>query len=308
VASGSRALGAVVIVALSAGAAVAQTRGRAATLKVTGAAPGAVVSVDGIRHGRVDAGGAKQIDTIPPGHHTVVVRQTGFADSTDAVVLVAGRTAVVTPKRVPIKDAAVIAYQRATDLALDGKSEDAAHAYRSAIDARGRPYPEAQIGLARALLDLKRSEEATAAVASAISADPRNVEAHSVLGNVLRERGLYDEAAAEYRKAIAIAPTRAPEAHTGLALVLDEKGDHAHAVEEYRKAIAQNQDADPVLYQLLGNSLEQIDRRKDAIAAYERFLALAPSHTLAPAVRSIVKRLREDRPTDEGDVNPYAPK
>jgi cytochrome c-type biogenesis protein CcmH/NrfG len=299
----------VAVVVATAGVAAAQSR-TAAVLRVTGAAPGAAVYVDGIRHGRADAKGTLEVRTIPPGRRSVLVRQTGFVDFTQAVAFAAGRPAVVTPKRVPLDDDAELAFQRGEDLALSGKNGDAVPAYLEAIRLRGRPYPQAQIGLSRAYVVIKKTEEATAAAAAAVDALPKSVEAHTVLGTALRERGLYDEAADEYRRAIALAPDRSPEPHTGLAVVLAEQGNHAAAVAEYRKALAQNQDAEPVIYQLLGTSLERIDRPKEAIAAYERFLALAPSHALAPAVRSIVERLRSSAGTqeDEGDVNPYAPK
>src|SRR6185436_16381301 len=97
---------------------------------------------------------------------------------------------------------------------------------------------------------------------------------------------------------------------TGLGLTLAELGRNEEAATALRKGIAQNGDAEPLLYQLLGSELERLDRRKEAVAAYERFLALAPEHALAPAVRSIVERLQNDQTRgtaeDDADVNPYA--
>jgi tetratricopeptide (TPR) repeat protein len=155
---------------------------------------------------------------------------------------------------------------------------------------------------------MKRFEEAATAASEVLEANPKDVEARTVLATAYRERGYYEEAAAEYRKAIASAPGEAHEAHTGLAIVLEELGDTAGAVEELQQGIAQNLDAEPILYQLLGAYLERLDRREEAVAAYSRFLELAPSHSLAPAVRSILDRLRVDETEEEeGDVNPYAP-
>jgi tetratricopeptide (TPR) repeat protein len=289
--------------------AAGQTKGRAATLKVTGAEPLSFVIVDGIRHGRTDARGSRVVATIPAGRHSVVVRQPGFADFSQTVTFAAGRTANVTPKRVPTTDPSELAFQRAEALAADGKNADAAAAYQEAVATRGAPYVAAQIGLARALLAARKTDEATTAITAAIDANARNAEAHAVLGNVLRERGLPEDAAAEYRKAISLAGGSSPEGHTGLAIVYDEHGDREKAVAEFRTAIAQNQDAEPVLYQLLGGTLEHLDRKKEAVAAYERFLELAPTHPLASAVRSVLEQLRAQTPAEEeGDVNPYAPK
>ena len=92
--------------------------------------------------------------------------------------------------------------------------------------------------------------------------------------------------------------------------MLGDRGKAAEAVDALRKGIAQNADAEPILYQLLGNALERVDEHEEAIAAYERFLELAPNHTLAPAVRSIIDQLREEQGAAETpeDVNPYAPR
>ena len=306
----TRGLAAAVAVAMAmATAAGAQARRRAATLEVRGAEARAIVSVDGVRLGRADANGARRVETVAPGRHTVVVRQPGFVDHQQPVTLAAGRSVAVTPKRVPVTDPATLAFQRADDLAFDGKHRDAVPLFREAIASRGAAFPEAGIGLARSLLALKSLDEATAAITAVLEGSPRLAEAHAVAANVLRERGLYDEAAVEYRKAIDLAGGRSPEAHTGLALVLEERGERDKAVAELRTAIAQNHDAEPILYQMLGSSLEELDRKKEAIAAYERFLALAPNHSLAAAVRSVLERLTaKDEGADEGDVNPYAPK
>lgn len=286
----------------------AQNRHRPAILAISHAAPRAIVVVDGISHGRVDQSGALEIDTIGPGRYTVLVRQLGFEDYSQPVTLVAGRTVTVRPKRAPIEDTNEFAFHRGEDFYADGKNEEAVEAFQQAIGGRGGTYPEAQIGLARALLALKRTDPATAAVAAVVADNPKSVEGHTVLANVLRERGLYDEAASEYRKAIELAPDRSPEAHTGLAMLLEEQGEHERAIAEFRTAIAQNQDAEPLLYQLLGSALEHTERRDEAVTAYERYLVLAPKSSLAPAVRSIVERLKaSDDEEDEGDVNPYAP-
>jgi tetratricopeptide (TPR) repeat protein len=308
-ASGS-ALAAALAVAVALASATAQTRQRTATLAIAGAEPRAVVLVDGIRHGRTDASGARTITTLAPGRRAVLVRQPGFADHRQVVTLAAGRTATVRPKKVPLEDEAELAFQRADDLAYSGKSAEAIPLFTQAIEGRGGRYAAAQIGLARAHLALKDTERATAAITALLDAEPRNVEAVTVQANILRERGFYDEAAAAYRRAIALAPKASPEAHTGLAMLLEERGNHAEAVTNFRAAIAQNADAEPILYQLLGASLEQAGDPAGAAKAYERFLDLAPNSSLAPAVRSLLEQVRaaegEQNAEDEGDVNPFA--
>lgn len=290
---------------------VAQSRTKPAAIAVTGAIPRASVILNGIRLGRVEEDGAKTFGNLPPGRYTLVVRQPGFADFRVAVALTAGRTASIKPTLVASKDRAEVAFQQAEALALDGKHTEAAALFAKAIAERDGRYPEARIGLARSLTVLKRTDEANQNIQLVLASNPRDLEAKTVGANVLRESGLYEDAVTEYRKAIAIAPDQAPEAHTGLAILLSDRGDYAEAVDEFRKAIAQNLDAEPLLYQLLGNTLEHLEQPDQAIAAYARFLELAPKHSLAPAVRSVVERLKleasEGSPDDEDEVNPYAP-
>ena len=74
--------------------------------------------------------------------------------------------------------------------------------------------------------------------------------------------------------------------------MLEEKGQYAEAILEYRKAIAQLSDSEPVIYQLLGAAYEKQQNYKEAIVAYEKYLALAPNGGLAPAIRSIIDQSR----------------
>jgi tetratricopeptide (TPR) repeat protein len=240
-----------------------------------------------------------------------MVRQVGFRDDTRVIALVAGRTATVRPAKVAIADKAELAFQRADDLAFSGKHADAIPLYSEALAQRNGRFPAAGIGLARSLMALKQLDEATDAISAVITATPGNAEAQTVSGNILRDRGLYEEAADAYRKAIRLGGGRMPEAHTGLAITLEEQGDLTGAAAEFKTAIAQNGDAEPLLYQLRGGVLERLARSKEALADYRRFLQLAPQHPLAAAVRSVVERLATETGSaqpDDSDVNPYAPK
>ncbi len=275
---------------------------RKASLRVVGATAASLVFVDDVRIGRTDDSGARTFASLPPGRRTVVVRQPGFADDRRTVVLATGGTSTVRPKRVRLTDESERARQTAEFLAADGKHQLAAVEFQRAISLRPNGFRDAEIGLARALLALKDFDGSSTVAEAVAAANPKNLEAQTVLANVLRERGLYDEAALTYRRAIALSPARAPEAHAGLAILLGERGDLPGAAAEYRSAIDQNLDAEPILYQLYGSVLERLERRTEAVAAYERFLELAPNSSLAAAVRSVVEQLK--RPDDE---NPYAP-
>jgi tetratricopeptide (TPR) repeat protein len=80
----------------------------------------------------------------------------------------------------------------------------------------------------------------------------------------------------------------------GLARVFEDKGQNEEAIVEYRKALDQLSDSEPVIYQLLGAIYEKQQKFKEALTAYEKYLALAPNGSLAPAVRSIIEQVRRD--------------
>ena len=61
----------------------------------------------------------------------------------------------------------------------------------------------------------------------------------------------------------------------------------------FRKAITQLDETEPALYQLIGAAYERLEKYKEAVAAYEHYLRLAPEGSLAPAIRSIIDQLRQ---------------
>jgi len=49
-----------------------------------------------------------------------------------------------------------------------------------------------------------------------------------------------------------------------------------------------------VIYQMLGAAYEKVQKNKEAVAAYEKYLALAPNGSYAAAIRSIIDQLRRE--------------
>ena len=68
---------------------------------------------------------------------------------------------------------------------------------------------------------------------------------------------------------------------------------------EYQTAIKQLSDTEPVIYQLLGAAYERVQKYKEAVTAYEKYLQLAPNGNLAPAVRSILDQVRRQAAGEE---------
>jgi Flp pilus assembly protein TadD len=76
--------------------------------------------------------------------------------------------------------------------------------------------------------------------------------------------------------------------------VLEEKGQFAEAVVEYKKAIDQLSDSEPIIYQLLGAAYEKLEKPKEAVVAYEKYLELAPNGSYAAAIKSILTQLKRE--------------
>src|SRR5579859_687618 len=91
-------------------------------------------------------------------------------------------------------------YYAALDLMADGKLEEAVAAYRESL-AVDPKFTEAMHGLARALQDLQRYDEAIATAQQITELDPDDVLAHTSLSVLYMKKGMIPEAEAEGAKA-----------------------------------------------------------------------------------------------------------
>ncbi len=91
-------------------------------------------------------------------------------------------------------------YYAALDLMADGKLEEAVAAYRESL-AADSTFTEAMHGLARALQDLQRYDEAISVAQQITELDPDDVLAHTSLSVLYQKKGMIPEAEAEGAKA-----------------------------------------------------------------------------------------------------------
>jgi len=91
-------------------------------------------------------------------------------------------------------------YYAALDLMGDGHLEQAVTAYQESI-AADPTFTEAMHGLARALQDLQRYDEAIAVSQRIAELDPDDVLAHTSLSVLYQKKGMIPEAEAEANKA-----------------------------------------------------------------------------------------------------------
>ena len=113
---------------------------------------------------------------------------------------------------------------------------------------------------------------------------------------VAGETAQTEEAIGAFNRAIRESRGFQPEAHVGVGRIYEEKGQYELAAREFQIAINQLSDTEPIIYQLLGVAHEKSGNNREAIAAYENYLRLAPNGSQATAVRSIVEQLKLERP------------
>jgi tetratricopeptide (TPR) repeat protein len=91
-------------------------------------------------------------------------------------------------------------YYAALDLMADGNLEKAVAAYQESLTT-DPTFTEAMHGLARALQDLQRYDEAIAVAQRLAEIDPDDVLAHTSLSVLYQKKGMIPEAEAEGAKA-----------------------------------------------------------------------------------------------------------
>lgn len=257
--------------------------------------PNAIVWIDDIRRGTTDASGKLTLTKVSAGRHSVRVRANGFKESTSA--LLPGRR-VLAVKLVSTTDPAELKFQEAES----SSREKAADLYREAIKLRPA-FPAAQVGLARVLMSLNDFKGAHAAIEAARKTRPAYAEASAVEGRLYREEAFDDEAIRSFGRAIREGGGVQPEAYVGRAKVREDKGQFAEAIVDYKKALAQLSDSEPVIYQMLGAAYERVEQPKEAVAAYEKYLELAPNGSYAAAIRSILEQLKREAAGEQ--IIPY---
>lgn len=113
----------------------------------------------------------------------------------------------------------------------------------------------------------------------AISLNPRSVEAHVNLGNVLQQRGEVSQAVLCYRKALKISPDIS-EAWNNLGHVLMQQGEAGEAIKSYRQSVRcgpRNAEA----HVSLGNAFQYLGRFSDAIEWYQKSIEITPKNSVA---------------------------
>ena len=137
-----------------------------------------------------------------------------------------------------------------------------------------------------------RLVDAEASYRSAIGLQSDHARAHNNLGCVLHMQGKLEEALAAYRRALDLDPGLPQANQNYAAIVRDARALERAAAACLRHAAAHPDDA--MAFNDLGNAYRELGRHQDALAAYERALALAPGLAQAHFSRSFVLLLLGD--------------
>ncbi|MGZ8844209.1 MAG: tetratricopeptide repeat protein [Pyrinomonadaceae bacterium] len=290
------ALGATLAITVTAQRSASPARGGSARIVAIFSEPGAVVWIDEVRRGTTDARGRLAELKVTSGAHALRVRADGFRQV--SITITAAQRGEIKVQLVRTNDQAEILFQRAETARETARDEAArrhsADLYRQALKLRDSPA--AHVGLARVLLDLNDTDGALTEIEAARRTRAVYPEASAVEGRVYRETGQTDEAIGAFNRAIRESRGWQPEAHVGIGRVYEEKGQYDLAAREFQIAINQLSDTEPIIYQMLGTAHEKGGNPREAIAAYENYLRLAPNGSQATAVRSIVEQMKSERP------------
>lgn len=187
-------------------------------------------------------------------------------------------------------------YNRAGALAALGRAEEALAAYGKAIALRPT-YGDAHLNAGLVHHKLGRLQDAAAAFRQAAALSPHDPRGPYNLGVCLQESlpgadssrraALTAESTAAFERALALDPGSAQVLY-GFATLHSENGDHARAALLVEAALRLKPDWSDA-WNNLGNHYEGLGRRADAVAAFDRALALNPRNMGAVVNRGLTQ-------------------
>jgi predicted aspartyl protease/Flp pilus assembly protein TadD len=132
----------------------------------------------------------------------------------------------------------------------------------------------ARLGLSEALLKQRRLQESFDTAARVLSSEPLSARAHAVLGSALLAAGDFRLSLEELRTAVTLDNDNAM-AVAGLAMIDFYENRTSQALDKLRRAVNLDPREPDYLFGL-GQAAARSERYKEAAAAYEEFLAIAP--------------------------------
>jgi tetratricopeptide (TPR) repeat protein len=157
--------------------------------------------------------------------------------------------------------------------AAAGDWENAERMFRRALKLNPRSV-EAHTNLGQLLVRGNQREEGLQHLSAAVENDPDSVDAHVNLAGVLADAGRLEEAIAHCQRALRLKPDSA-DAHYTLAYALDGRGQVDEAIAHYRKATELKPDSAEA-HNALAIALAGRGRVDEAITYFQKALELKP--------------------------------
>lgn len=151
-----------------------------------------------------------------------------------------------------------------------GKSEDAIPALEAAV--KQSPTAANRYALATAYLRAKRTDQATAMMEQALSAEPNNTELRLAYAGLLRDQKNFAAAAKQFWQ-VTQQKSDSREGWNGLATMLLSLENYPQAVAAFDRIVALG-DPNPAIYFLRALAYDKTKTYEPAMADYEKFLSL----------------------------------
>jgi tetratricopeptide (TPR) repeat protein len=193
-----------------------------------------------------------------------------------ASALVAAASFVIRADATPPSQASEIQLQLGDLLFSEGKYLDSLDAYRNALkttapDSARRP----RVGVIASALRVAEFDLARVEAEKLYQADPKGPDSMTLYGDALWSSGLFQEAEAEYRDALAAAP-ELPRGHHGMAKSLAARSRLEEAMDEAQAALRLSP-RDLEIHHTVGTIYERLHRYEEAANAYSNYVNLLPN-------------------------------
>jgi len=193
-----------------------------------------------------------------------------------ASVLVAAATLIIRADATPPSQASEIQLQLGDLLFSEGKYVDSLDAYRNAL---GTAAPDnvrrPRMGLIASALRVAEFGLAREEAEKLYKADPNGADSMTLYGDALWSSGLFMEAEAKYRDALALAPDLA-RGHHGMAKALAARSRLDDAMNEAQAALRLSP-RDLEIHHTVGTIYERQHKYEEAAAAYSNYVNLLPN-------------------------------
>jgi tetratricopeptide (TPR) repeat protein len=193
-----------------------------------------------------------------------------------ASALIAAASFVIRADATPPSQASEIQLQLGDLLFSEGKFLDSLDAYRIALkeappDSVRRP----RVGVIASALRVAEFDLARVEAEKLYEADPKGPDSMTLYGDALWSSGLFQEAEAQYRDALAASPELA-RGHHGMAKALAARSHLDEAMNEAQAALRLSP-RDLEIHHTVGTIYERQHRYEEAAAAYSNYVNLLPN-------------------------------